>query len=341
MYRTTLDSPIVKALISASENGKTVTALIEIKARFDEEANIQLARSLEKAGVQIVYGFAKYKTHAKSSLIHRREGGKIQTYFHLGTGNYHPVNAKIYTDLSLFSSDKKMATDVEKFYNYVTGYSKPRNLNKISISPVNLRKTLNQNIDKEISNAKKGKHAEIWAKMNSLVDPQIIDKFYEASSVGVKVFLFVRGVCCLRPGIKNKSENIIVKSIIGRFLEHSRIYCFANGKFMPNRNAKVYISSADLMPRNLDRRVELLVPIENQTVHEQVLDQIMMANYLDTNQSWELYPDGNYQKIKYSRKDSFSAHDYFMNNPSLSGRGKAKLKIKPKKLNLRLVKGGT
>ena len=341
LYRTTLDSPIVKALISAAENGKTVTALIEIKARFDEEANIQLARSLEKAGVQIVYGFAKYKTHAKSSLIHRREGGKIQTYFHLGTGNYHPVNAKIYTDLSLFSSDKKMATDVEKFYNYVTGYSKPRNLNKISISPVNLRKTLNQNIDKEISNAKKGKHAEIWAKMNSLVDPQIIDKFYEASSVGVKVSLFVRGVCCLRPGIKNKSENIIVKSIIGRFLEHSRIYCFANGKLMPNRNAKVYISSADLMPRNLDRRVELLVPIENQTVHEQVLDQIMMANYLDTNQSWELYPDGNYQKIKYSRKDSFSAHDYFMNNPSLSGRGKAKLKIKPKKLNLRLVKDGT
>ena len=341
LYRTTLDSPIVKALISASENGKTVTALIEIKARFDEEANIQLARSLEKAGVQIVYGFAKYKTHAKSSLIHRREGGKIQTYFHLGTGNYHPVNAKIYTDLSLFSSDKKMAADVEKFYNYVTGYSKPRNLNKISISPVNLRKTLNQNIDKEISNAKKGKHAEIWAKMNSLVDSQIIDKFYEASSVGVKVSLFVRGVCCLRPGIKNKSENIIVKSIIGRFLEHSRIYCFANGKLMPNRNAKVYISSADLMPRNLDRRVELLVPIENQTVHEQVLDQIMMANYLDTNQSWELYPDGNYQKIKYSRKYSFSAHDYFMNNPSLSGRGKAKLKIKPKKLNLRLVKDGT
>ena len=340
LYRTTLDSPIVKALISAAENGKTVTALIEIKARFDEEANIQLSRSLEKAGVQIVYGFAKYKTHAKSSLILRRESGKIQTYIHLGTGNYHPVNAKIYTDLSLFSSDKKLASDVEKFFNYVTGYAKPRNLNKISISPINLRNTLNSNIDREISNAKKGKKAEIWAKMNSLVDPLIIDKLYEASNVGVRIFLSVRGVCCLRPGIKNKSENIIVKSIIGRFLEHSRIYCFSNGNKMPSRDAKVFISSADLMPRNLNRRIELLVPIENQTVHEQVLDQIMLANYLDQKQSWLLDASGNYKKIKYSGSDSFSAHDYFMNNPSLSGRGKAKLKMQPKKLNLRLIKSG-
>ena len=341
LYRTTLDSPIVKALISAAENGKTVTALIEIKARFDEEANIQLARSLEKAGVQIVYGFAKYKTHAKSSLVLRRELGKIQTYVHLGTGNYHPVNAKIYTDLSLFSSNKKIAGDVEKFFNYVTGYSKPRNLNKLSISPINLRITLNKCIDIEISNAKKGKKAEIWAKMNSLVDPIIIDKFYEASNAGVKIYLFVRGVCCLRPGVKDKSENIVVKSMIGRFLEHSRIYCFANGKEMPNRNAKVFISSADLMPRNLNRRVELLVPIENSTVHEQILDQIMLANYLDNKQSWELDPNGNYKKIKYSKDDSFSAHEYFMNNPSLSGRGKAKLKIRPKKLNLRLIKNDT
>ena len=341
LYRTTLDSPIVKALISAAENGKTVTALIEIKARFDEEANIQLARSLEKAGVQIVYGFAKYKTHAKSSLVLRREQGKIQTYFHLGTGNYHPVNAKIYTDLSLFSSDRKIAADVEKFFNYVTGYAKPRNLNKISISPVNLRSTLNECVDIEISNAKNGKNGEIWAKMNSLVDPLIIDKFYEASNAGVKIFLFVRGVCCLRPGIKDKSENIVVKSMIGRFLEHSRIYCFANGELMPNRNAKVFISSADLMPRNLNRRVELLVPIENSTVHEQILDQIMLANYLDNKQSWELDPNGNYKKIKYSKDDSFSAHEYFMNNPSLSGRGKAKLKIRPKKLNLRLIKNDT
>ena len=340
LYRTTLDSPIVKALITAAENGKTVTALIEIKARFDEEANIQLSRSLEKAGIQIVYGFAKYKTHAKSSLILRKEQGKIQTYIHLGTGNYHPVNAKIYTDLSLFSSDKKIATDVEKFFNYVTGYSKPRNLSKISISPINLRETLNENIANEITNVKKGKNGEIWAKMNSLVDPAIIDKFYEASNAGVKIFLFVRGVCCLRPGVKDKSENIIVKSMIGRFLEHSRIYCFANGKTMPSRDAKVFISSADLMPRNLNRRVELLVPIENQTVHEQVLDQIMLANYLDKKQSWELDANGNYKKIKYSENDSFSAHDYFMNNPSLSGRGKAKLKMKPKKLNLRLIKSG-
>ena len=337
LYRTTLDSPIVKALILAAENGKAVTALIEIKARFDEEANIQLARSLEKAGVQIVYGFAKYKTHAKSSLILRREQGKIQTYIHLGTGNYHPVNAKIYTDLSLFSSDKKLASDVEKFYNYVTGYAKPRNLNKISISPINLRKTLNELIDKEILNSKKGKNGEIWAKMNSLVDPDIIDKLYEASNAGVKIYLFVRGVCCLRPGLKNISENIIVKSIIGRFLEHSRIYCFANGKSMPSREAKVFISSADLMPRNLNRRVELLVPIENKTVHEQVLDQIMLANYLDKKQSWVLNANGDYKKIQYSKSDSFSAHDYFMNNPSLSGRGKAKLKMRPKKLNLKAV----
>ncbi len=342
LYRTTLDSPIVKALITAAENGKTVTALIEIKARFDEEANIQLSRSLEKVGVQIVYGFAKYKTHAKSSLVLRREQGKIQTYFHLGTGNYHPVNAKIYTDLSLFSCDKKMASDVEKFFNYVTGYAKPKNLNKISISPINMRQTLNKNIDAEIRNSKNGKFAAIWAKMNSLVDPEIIDKFYEASNAGVKIHLFVRGVCCLRPGVKNRSENIVVKSIIGRFLEHSRIYCFSNGtKKMPDRNAKVYISSADLMPRNLNRRVELLVPIENETVHEQILDQIMLANYLDTNQSWELNADGNYKKIKYSNNDSFSAHEYFMNNPSLSGRGKAKLKMQPKQLHLRLIKSGS
>jgi len=337
LYRTTLDSPIVKALILAAENGKAVTALIEIKARFDEEANIQLARSLEKAGVQIVYGFAKYKTHAKSSLLLRREQGKIQTYVHLGTGNYHPVNAKIYTDLSLFSSDKKLASDVEKFFNYVTGYAKPRNLNKISISPINLRRTLTEQIDNEILNSKKGKNAEIWFKMNSLVDPDIIEKLYEASNAGVKIYLFVRGVCCLRPGLKNISENIIVKSIIGRFLEHSRIYCFANGKSMPNREAKVFISSADLMPRNLNRRVELLVPIENKTVHEQVLDQIMLANYLDKKQSWVLNANGDYKKIQYSKSDSFSAHDYFMNNPSLSGRGKAKLKMKPKKLNLKAV----
>ena len=333
LYRTTLDSPIVKALILAAENGKVVTAVIEIKARFDEESNIQLSRSLEKAGVQIVYGFAKYKTHAKSSLVLRKEGNKIQTYFHLGTGNYHPINAKIYTDLSFFSCDKDLASDVEKFFNYVTGYAKPKNLKNISISPINLRETIEKLIDNEIKNSKLNKPAQIWFKMNSLVDSEVIDKLYEASCNGVKIHLFVRGVCCLKPGIKNLSENIIVKSIIGRFLEHSRIYCFANGSLMPSRDAKVFISSADLMPRNLNRRVELFIPIKNKTVHEQVLDQIMLANYLDTTQSWELKSNGNYNKVV-SMKDSFSAHNYFMKNPSLSGRGKAKIKFKPKKLQL-------
>lgn len=338
LYRTTLDSPIVKALITAAENGKVVTAVIEIKARFDEESNILLSRSLEKAGVQIVYGFAKYKTHAKSSLVLRREGTKIQTYFHLGTGNYHPVNAKIYTDLSLFSSNKLIASDVEKFFNYVTGYAKPKNLNKIAISPINLRETIEKCIDSEINNAHKNKPSQIWFKLNSLVDSKVIDKLYEASCAGVKIHLFIRGICCLKPGVKGLSENIIVKSIIGRFLEHSRIYCFANGKLMPSRKAKVFISSADMMPRNLNRRVELLIPIENKTVHEQVLDQIMVANYLDNVQSWQLDSFTNYNKIKYNNNDSFSAHEYFMNNPSLSGRGKSKLKFKPKKLQLLKIK---
>ena len=340
LYRTTLDSPIVKALITAAENGKVVTAVIEIKARFDEESNIQLSRSLEKAGVQIVYGFAKYKTHAKSSLVLRKEGKKIQTYCHLGTGNYHPINAKIYTDLSFFSSNKDIANDVEKFFNYVTGYAKPRNLKSIAISPINLRQTIEKLINNEIKNAKNKKPAQIWFKMNSLVDSEIIDKLYEASCNGVKIHLFVRGVCCLKPGVKDLSENIIVKSIIGRFLEHSRIYCFANGSLMPSREAKIFISSADLMPRNLNRRVELFIPIENKTVHEQVLDQIMLANYLDTVQSWELKSNENYNKIKFDMKDSFSAHDYFMKNPSLSGRGKAKIKFKPKKLQLMNFKNG-
>ena len=334
LYRTTLDSPIVRALITAAENGKVVTAVIEIKARFDEESNIQLSRSLEKVGVQIVYGFAKYKTHAKSSLILRKEGNKIHTYFHLGTGNYHPINAKIYTDLSLFSCNKLLAADVEKVFNYVTGYAKPKNLNKISISPLNLRETIEKFIDNETVNANNNKPAQIWFKLNSLVDSRIIDKLYKASNSGVKINLFVRGICCLRPGVKGMSENIVVKSIIGRFLEHSRIYCFANGELMPNRNAKVFISSADLMPRNLNRRVELLIPIENKTVHEQVLDQIMVANYLDNVQSWQLDSMMNYNKIKYDKNSSFSAHEYFMKNPSLSGRGKSKIKFKPKKLQL-------
>ena len=335
LYRTTLDSPIVKALISASENGKTVTALIEIKARFDEEKNIELSRKLEKAGVQIVYGFAKYKTHAKASLVLRKEKGKTKTYVHLGTGNYHPINAKIYTDLSLFSSDPLIAKDVEKFFTFVTGYAKPSKLNKIILSPINSRLFLEKQIDNEISNSLKGKDAEIWAKMNSLVDPQIIKKFYEASCKGVKIKLSVRGVCCLRPGVKGLSENIEVKSIIGRFLEHSRIYCFANGSPMPSRQNLVYIGSADLMPRNLDRRVEILVPIENNTVHEQILDQIMVANFLDNSQSWHLDSLGNYHKGKpLLMKKAFSAHNYFMSYPSLSGRGKSIMKMKPEILRI-------
>ncbi len=341
LYRTTLDSPIVKALILAAENGKVVTAVIEIKARFDEVSNIELSRRLEKAGVQIVYGFAKFKTHAKSSLILRKEGSRIQKYIHLGTGNYHPDNAKTYTDLSFFSADKNIAADVEKFFNYVTGYAKPKKLNKISLAPINLRDTIESRIDFEIKNSREKKPSGIWFKMNSLVDPNIIDKLYEASQAGVKVFLSVRGVCCLKPGVKNLSENIVVKSIIGRFLEHSRIYCFANGHSIPSRKAKVYISSADMMPRNLNRRIELLIPIENKTVHEQVLDQIMLANYIDTAQSWILKDNGNYEKINYVKTDSFSAHRYFMKNPSLSGRGKAKIKFKPQKLNFKIFNYGS